>query len=171
MPVAALVDQRVFCVHSGISPSFNSFDQLNTIQRPTGVDDSGLLTDMLWANPAKNLSGWREGSRGASYDFGEDVLAQFMQRVGVQFVVRTQLADEGFELFGEEGLLLTIFSAANYCGQFGNGSAVLHLRREASAQTECDELPNLHQMTEIGRSNGLLYLVQVITASTNRGTN
>ena len=41
--------------HGGISPELNSFDQIKRIIRPTDVPDSGLLCDLLWADPDKEI--------------------------------------------------------------------------------------------------------------------
>ena len=37
MPVAALIDKKIFCMHGGLSPDLNSMDQIRLIMRPTEV--------------------------------------------------------------------------------------------------------------------------------------
>ena len=37
MPVAALIDEKIFCMHGGLSPDLNSMDQIRRIMRPTAV--------------------------------------------------------------------------------------------------------------------------------------
>jgi serine/threonine-protein phosphatase PP1 catalytic subunit len=37
MPVAALIDEKIFCVHGGLSPDLNSMEQIRRIMRPTDV--------------------------------------------------------------------------------------------------------------------------------------
>lgn len=68
LPVAAIIDEKILCMyfhnfvlftynrHGGISPELNSFDQIRKIIRPTDVPDSGLLCDLLWADPDKDTS-------------------------------------------------------------------------------------------------------------------
>lgn len=34
LPVAALVGERIFCVHGGLSPELTDFEQINSIPRP-----------------------------------------------------------------------------------------------------------------------------------------
>lgn len=41
MPVAALIDDKIFCVHGGLSPDLTSFEQLQKIARPTDIPSSG----------------------------------------------------------------------------------------------------------------------------------
>jgi serine/threonine-protein phosphatase PP1 catalytic subunit len=37
MPVAALIGEKIFCMHGGLSPDLNSMEQIRRIRRPTGV--------------------------------------------------------------------------------------------------------------------------------------
>ena len=37
MPVAALIDEKIFCIHGGLSPDLNSMEQIRTIPRPIDV--------------------------------------------------------------------------------------------------------------------------------------
>ena len=53
MPIAAVIENSIFCVHGGLSPELTSIDQIRNIIRPTDVPDYGLLTDLLWSNPEK----------------------------------------------------------------------------------------------------------------------
>lgn len=45
-------------MHGGISPQFDSFEQVLKLVRPLEVPDQGLLCDLLWADPEKGMSGW-----------------------------------------------------------------------------------------------------------------
>ena len=50
--------------------------QIKRIMRPTDIPDTGLLCDLLWADPDKDIVGWGENDRGVSFTFGEDVVGQ-----------------------------------------------------------------------------------------------
>ena len=70
LPVAAVVDEWIFCIHAGLSPDLNSPEQIKRIMRPTDVPDTGLLCDLLWADPDRDVSGWAENDRGVSMSVG-----------------------------------------------------------------------------------------------------
>lgn len=39
MPIAALIDDKIFCMHGGLSPELKLISQVNNIQRPLEVPD------------------------------------------------------------------------------------------------------------------------------------
>lgn len=47
MPVAALIDDKIFCVHGGLSPDLTSLDQLTKLTRPTEVPNSGNFLEII----------------------------------------------------------------------------------------------------------------------------
>jgi serine/threonine-protein phosphatase PP1 catalytic subunit len=58
MPVCGLIDEKIFCMHGGLSPQLESFEQVLKLVRPLEVPDQGLLCDLLWADPEKGMAGW-----------------------------------------------------------------------------------------------------------------
>merc|ERR1711933_121292 len=78
LPVAATIDKKIFCCHGGPSPSLSHFDDVRRLVRPSDVPDVGLVCDLLWADPDKDVTGWCENNRGVSYVFGADVAASFL---------------------------------------------------------------------------------------------
>ena len=70
LPVSALIDDKIFWVHGGLSPNLKSIEQLYEIQRPTDVPKSGLLCDILWSDPSPEVDTWGENrKRGKLYFF------------------------------------------------------------------------------------------------------
>ncbi|KAI5346479.1 hypothetical protein L3X38_014358 [Prunus dulcis] len=57
LPVAALVHDKIFCVHGGLSPHLENLYQIRNLPRPTDVPDSGLLCDLLWSAPCRDVEG------------------------------------------------------------------------------------------------------------------
>lgn len=63
MPVAAVVEDKILCMHGGLSPDLEHLSQIFDISRPTDVPDEGLLCDLLWADPDINVMGWGYNAR------------------------------------------------------------------------------------------------------------
>ena len=111
--------------HGGLSPELEKFEDIANIARPCDVPDTGLLCDILWADPDPSITGWGENDRGVSFTFGGDVVRRFLRHHDLDLVVRAhQVVEDGYEFFaGRE--LVTIFSAPNYCGEFDNAGAMM----------------------------------------------
>jgi len=125
LPVAALVDEKIFCMHGGLSPELKSFEQIRRFLRPTDVPDTGLLCDLLWSDPEQKITGWGENDRGVSYTFGPDVVTKFLARHDLDLICRAhQVVEDGYEFFAKRQLV-TLFSAPNYCGEFDNAGAMM----------------------------------------------
>jgi serine/threonine-protein phosphatase PP1 catalytic subunit len=127
LPVAALIDERILCMHGGLSTELTNLDQINRIPRPTDVPDNGLLCDLLWSDPDANISGWGENERGVSYTFGPDVVASILKKLDLDLICRAhQVVEDGYEFFGKR-TLVTVFSAPNYAGEFDNSGAMMNI--------------------------------------------
>ncbi|PNY08417.1 serine/threonine protein phosphatase PP1-like protein [Trifolium pratense] len=125
LPVAALIDEKILCMHGGISPDLHNLDQIRNLQRPTDVPDTGLLCDLLWSDPSKDVQGWGMNDRGVSYTFGADTISEFLQKHDLDLICRAhQVVEDGYEFFANRQLV-TIFSAPNYCGEFDNAGAMM----------------------------------------------
>ncbi|XKL64321.1 hypothetical protein PGB90_004407 [Kerria lacca] len=125
LPVAAIIDEKIFCCHGGLGPDLQSMEQIRRIMRPTDVPDQGLLCDLLWSDPDKDTTGWGENDRGVSYTFGQEVVAKFLQKHDFDLICRAhQVVEDGYEFFSKRQLV-TLFSAPNYCGEFDNAGAMM----------------------------------------------
>ncbi|KAL0548138.1 hypothetical protein IC582_012583 [Cucumis melo] len=127
LPVAALVDEKILCMHGGLSPHLDRLDQIRNLKRPADVPESGLLCDLLWSDPSVNTRGWGPNERGVSYTFGADRVAEFLRKHDLDLICRAhQVVEDGYEFFANRQLV-TLFSAPNYCGEFDNAAAMMHV--------------------------------------------
>ncbi|CAA7021130.1 unnamed protein product [Microthlaspi erraticum] len=97
LSLSALVENKIFCVHGGLSPAIMTLDQIRTIDRKQEVPHDGAMCDLLWSDPEDIVDGWGLSPRGAGF------------------------------LFGGSVSIVTVWSAPNYCYRCGNVAAILEL--------------------------------------------
>lgn len=125
LPVAAIIDEKIICMHGGLSPELHSLKQISNLPRPSEVPETGLLCDLLWSDPSKDVHGWGVNERGVSFTFGASKIQEFLQRHDLDLICRAhQVVEDGYEFFANRQLV-TIFSAPNYCGEFDNAGAMM----------------------------------------------
>ena len=125
LPIAAMIDDKILCMHGGLSPDLIKLEQLKKIVRPTEIPDDGLLCDLLWSDPDKNANGWGENERGVSVTFSPQIVETFLDKHDLDLICRAhQVVENGYEFFANRQLV-TIFSAPNYCGEFDNAGAMM----------------------------------------------
>jgi len=125
LPLGAVIEDKILCIHGGLSPDLKSLEQIRRIVRPTDIPDTGLLCDLLWADPDPEAQGWQENDRGVSFTFGGDVVENFLKKHEFDLIVRAhQVVEDGYEFFAKRQLV-TVFSAPNYCGEFDNAGAMM----------------------------------------------
>ena len=100
LPVSALIDEKIFCMHGGLSPELKNLDQIKNIMRPTDVPDTGLLCDLLWSDPERGVEAYGDNDRGVSFTFGENVVRKFNEKHDIDLICRAhQVVEDGYEFF------------------------------------------------------------------------
>ncbi|XP_033252470.1 serine/threonine-protein phosphatase PP-Y-like [Drosophila miranda] len=124
-PVAAVVANRIFCCHGGLSPSLESLNQIRNLARPTDIPKEGLLCDLLWADLNRTGFGWGHNDRGVSFTYDEKIVTEFLAAYNFDLMIRAhEVVEDGYEMFANRRLI-SIFTAPNYCGLWNNAAAVM----------------------------------------------
>eukprot|EP00347_Sterkiella_histriomuscorum_P000279 403376488 len=126
LALAAIIDNKIFCVHGGLSPSISTLDEIRTLDRKQEVPHDGAMCDLMWSDPDE-ITGWSVSPRGAGYLFGGDIVDKFNHQNSIDLICRAhQLVMEGYKsMFNDT--LVTVWSAPNYCYRCGNVAAILEL--------------------------------------------
>ena len=135
LPISAIIDQKIFCIHGGLSPTIDTIDEIKNIDRKQEVPHDGAMCDLLWSDPEQDQKGFGISPRGAGYLFGEDVVKTFEEINKINLIARAhQLVMEGYKMMFNQKLV-TIWSAPNYCYRCGNMASILKLDEKLEKQT------------------------------------
>jgi len=127
MTLSALIDNKILCIHGGLSPDIKTIDQIRVINRYQELPTTGPMADLLWSDPEEMQEDWMINMRGAGWLFGERPTLTFNQTNGLTLIARAhQLCQEGFQyLFDNK--IVTVWSAPNYSYRCGNRASILNL--------------------------------------------
>ena len=143
LPLAAVIEERVICLHGGIGSTLRTIDQIEALQRPLEVvhevtnDLQQLVVDILWSDPTDSdqdlgiqANTIRDpNGTGNIVKFGPDRVKAFLKANKLSLMIRAhECVMDGFERFAG-GDLITVFSATDYCGRHKNAGAVLFFKK------------------------------------------
>ncbi|KAF8506290.1 serine/threonine protein phosphatase 2B [Hysterangium stoloniferum] len=138
LPLAAIMNKQFLCIHGGLSPEFQTIDDLRVIDRFREPPTHGLMCDILWADPIEDFGqektpdGFVHNTvRGCSYFFTYQAACTFLERNNLLSIIRAHEAqDAGYRMYRKTKAtgfpsVMTIFSAPNYLDVYNNKAAVL----------------------------------------------
>ncbi|KAM3137460.1 Serine/threonine-protein phosphatase 2B catalytic subunit alpha [Paramecium bursaria] len=136
-PLACIINNKFIAIHGGISPDLKTIDDIKRIDRFHEPPRVGLFCDLLWSDPVEQDQGhldqqWKGNEvRGCSWFFGNDAANKFLQRNSLISIIRAHEAQlDGYKMHRWNGgqdfpVVITIFSAPNYCDVYNNRGAVI----------------------------------------------
>lgn len=141
LPLAAVINDTVLCIHGGIGSAIQTIADIEKIKRPLEVIhevtniDQQLVVDILWSDPTDSdtETGIQPNTTrdptgvGNIVKFGPDRVNDFLKNNNLGLIIRAhECVMDGFERFSG-GQLITLFSATDYCGKHKNAGAILYL--------------------------------------------
>ena len=154
LPVAAILDDKIICMHGGLGPDLDKIDKIRNIIRPTDVPERGLLCDLLWSDPDESSNGFGNNERGVSVVFNGKIVQDFLKNNDLDLICRAhQVVEEGYEFFADRKLV-TVFSAPNYCGEFDNAGAMMSVDENLNCSFQILKPANkLEDVKEMNQGN------------------
>ena len=154
LPVAAILDDKIICMHGGLGPDLDKIDRIKNIIRPTDVPERGLLYDLLWSDPDESSNGFGSNERGVSVVFNGKIVQTFLKNNDLDLICRAhQVVEEGYEFFADRKLV-TVFSAPNYCGEFDNAGAMMSVDENLNCSFQILKPANkLEDVKEMNQGN------------------
>ena len=97
LALAAIIDNKILCVHGGLSPSISSLDEIRALDRKQEVPHDGAMCDLMWSDP-EEIETWAMSPRGAGWLFGSKVTSEFNHINDIELIARAhQLVMDGFK--------------------------------------------------------------------------
>lgn len=136
MPLVALINKKIICVHGGLGPSWFSVAQAKRIQRPIIDFGDDIIDAMTWSDPSETIDMFEPSTnRGTGYLFGKVALTDFLDSNELTMMIRAhECVSNGCQFFFNDRLA-TVFCASNYCGLVGNKSAVITINKCGTLDT------------------------------------
>lgn len=128
LPLAAIVDKTIFCVHGGISEYLSDISQIRKIQRPLNSNDfTPMIKDLLWSDPLNGITHYLPSNRGTGNYFGLNSTMEFLKTSQMKQIIRGHQCVAGGICKHWDGLLYTVFSSSNYNKNAENYAGLLHI--------------------------------------------
>lgn len=115
LPIAALIDDKIFCVHGGISQHLTSVQALKgEFQKPIYSYDDPVLFDLMWSDPTIKTRDFTPSERGAGNQYGSKALTTFLTENNLSYLIRAhESIVNGIERMFKNKLI-TVFSSSYY---------------------------------------------------------
>lgn len=126
LPIAAVIDNKLFCVHGGLSPEIRALEQIAIFNRRKELPPSEPVSQLLWSDPEDKAQGWNLSARGAGFLFGPEPVEQFLRNNKLEYMARAhQLVMEGYQWHHNRRQCVTVWSAPNYMYRSNNLASVM----------------------------------------------
>lgn len=126
-PLAALIEGKILCLHSGLSPSIKTIDDIkliNRVQDDYWEDD--IFLGLLYNEPG-DCSWFTPYSKGSGYIFGENISKEFCRVNGLDLIVRGSCyIPKGYKLM-HDNKVCSICSSPNAYYRNDNEGAIMEV--------------------------------------------
>ena len=141
LPFAALIDNKILCVHGGIGSSLNKLSDISSIRRPVQIiqdvntPEQQLILDLVWSEYSDSVNDLAineerdVNKRGFLVKYGKDRLNRFMIENNIALVVTSHMwIAEGVKKFANDKIVV-VYSATNYCDKGMNLGGLLNINK------------------------------------------
>ncbi|KAH7826602.1 putative Serine/threonine-protein phosphatase [Monocercomonoides exilis] len=125
LPICAIINKRIFVVHGGLFTRMSvRLDEIRRVNRFTEPGEEGgdqLMAQMLWSDPMET-PGQKASLRPFGCSFGPNVTDEFLEKNGLQMIIRSHEVRQAGYSVEHGGKLITLFSAPCYMGDTNKGA-------------------------------------------------
>lgn len=142
-PLAAVINNQILCVHSGIGENIKTINDMN-IKKPYKLQESIIAQEVLWSTPAgrENYNANNVTTKYRNKHFDEQMIKEFLANNKLKMIIRSHdVSESGVDkIYGDK--IMSIFSATNYCGLYQNSGGILFIKKSYEIQPKiltCEE--------------------------------
>ena len=145
LPLWAVISDKVFWVHSGLTPYAETIEQINLFDRSKASASQEEMGGLFINNPW-DIEGWKFIGRAYDISFGSDISESFNHAHNLITILRShQLVYEGYQWHHDRNVW-TIFSAPGF-KEYKNIGAVMQIDDNLQfTPVEFDESLNLYYL-------------------------
>jgi len=130
LPIAAVINDQIFCVHGGLCPELKTLQQLETCDKDSHLcDKKGVLSGILWSDPHESnedfLPSCRDNYQSTIFTWGPAVTSEFLKQNKLSTIVRAHQQVAGGYKKHHYGSVITVFSSSNYDFGGGDGAYII----------------------------------------------
>lgn len=146
LPLAAVVDNSLFCVSGGIGCNVINTDLINSIYLPISNFNEPKVSDLMLSDPTDSLPLFLPRVRGEGTLFGSVAVKNFLEKASAKVLIRTrEVIDDGYKSHFD-GTCITVFSSST---NKGNKVAVLSVNDGNFQPIVFENLPDIaHDFTQ-----------------------
>ena len=145
LPLAAVINNQIFCAHSGISKNGLYLKEIQRLTFPIKIKSCEIAKDLLWNTPNIYENTNFNKLFPIEYkpeQFNANSLDTLFNNNKLKLMIRSHdLCQKGIgNCFGDR--LITIFSSTNYCGVYQNAGAIIFIKKSYEIQPKiltCEE--------------------------------
>ena len=158
LPIISIINNLYFCVHGGLSPSFNDIEQIKTLEYPIKTTPP-IVQDLLWSDPSDNIDSYQKNNRGVGFIWGSCITKDFILLTKYKSIIRGHQCCSNGVKTNHDDKVVTVFSSSNYspegnkCGYLkidSNDNLIHHELCEISPSTRAVSTFATYQVGKIG---------------------
>lgn len=137
LPLAAIINNNIFCISGGLSPDFETMEEINKIDRFVCIDNSDNIFGLMANSPVEYsywkflyfyniINGWMQDPKSNEEYFLEEVTERFEKKNKIDLIIcGRHLMEDGFRFF-HNNKLISLFSTPDF-GINRNKGAIIEI--------------------------------------------
>jgi diadenosine tetraphosphatase ApaH/serine/threonine PP2A family protein phosphatase len=114
LPLAAVIDGSIFCVHGGIGPHVKSIKEIEALKRPLANGKvSSIVMELLWSDPSEAIAWFSDPPGNGRPLYGRSAVRSFLAENNLKSILRAHQCVNGVHQVPGMAVA-TIFSSSAY---------------------------------------------------------